>query len=158
MRRCIILVATIYIGISLAGCERTSKTENAIEKTEIINNNKVNIKLENTIEFIAILEKAGYKIKATKQQNQGFLSGDFTIINIDGDSIGAYEYKTNEEVEQETHTIGSDGSKIGNRIYQFISKPHFYKNGNIIVSYFGDNQETIKKIEDLTGEQFAGMT
>lgn len=47
-------ILIIYIGISLASCERTSKTENDIEKTEIINNNIVNVKLENTIEFIEI--------------------------------------------------------------------------------------------------------
>jgi len=157
MKKFIILIATVCIGILLGGCEKASKTENPIENTELANNNIVNIKVENTTQFTAILEKAGYKIKATEQENEGFLSGDLTIINIDGDSIGAYEYKNNEEVEKEAETIGSDGSKIGDKIYEFKSKPHFYKNGNIIVSYFGDNKETIKKIEDLIGQQFAGM-
>lgn len=114
-------------------------------------------KVLNTQELTKLLEQYGYNAKATKDDKQGIFSGALTIITIDGDIISAYEYKNNQQMEQEARTIGSDGSKIGNALYDFKSKPHFYKKGNIIVSYIGDNKETIKKIEQILGQQFAGL-
>jgi len=156
MKKLIILIATICIGISLVGCTKESNSQVSSEKIELQDSSTINVKVRNAAEFISILEKAGYKIRDSKQDNEGFLPGDLTIITIDGDSIGVYEYENNKEVEKQAETIGTDGTKIGDKIYDFKSKPHFYKNGNIIVSYFGDNKETIKKIEDLIGKQFAG--
>ena len=163
MKRLILLISAICIGISFMGCTKKSGSQIPIEKTSLKGSNLVNAKIENTEEFIKSLEKSGYKPKTTKQENSKFqdngryLSGTLTIINIDEDTIGVYEYKNNEEMEQGAKSISSDGSKIGGTIYEFKSKPHFYKNENVIVSYFGDNKETIKKIEGLMGKQFAGM-
>jgi len=111
--------------------------------------------IQNTKELISSLQKAGYKIKTIQFVGDGILSGDLTTIDIDGDTIGIYEYKNNQEMEEQAKTI--HGSRIGNSFYDFIATPHFYKNGNIIVSYIGINTKTIKKIEKLMGKQFEGM-
>ncbi|MFA9396773.1 MAG: hypothetical protein ACERKV_00710 [Clostridiaceae bacterium] len=39
----------------------------------------------------------------------------------------------------------------------WVSEPHFYKSGNIIVQYIGTNEEIISLLEDILGEQFAGI-
>ena len=111
--------------------------------------------IQNTKELISSLQIAGYKIKTTNDGANGFFSGNLTTIYIDGDTIGVSEYNNNQEMEQEAKTI--HGSRIGNSFYEFIKTPHFYKNGNIIVSYIGVNTKTIKKIEKLMGKQFEGM-
>lgn len=111
--------------------------------------------IKNTKELISSLEKAGYKTKTTQDGANGFLSGTLTTIYIDGDTIGVSEYHNNQKMEQEAKTI--DGSRIGTSFYEFTSTPHFYKNGNIIVSYIGVNKKTIKTIEKLMGKQFEGM-
>ena len=157
MKRLITLVFVIYIGISFMGCTEKSNSQIPIEKTVLQESNIVNSKIENTEEFIKLLEKSGYKSKTVKQDNGKFLSGTLTVINIGEDTIGIYQYKNNQEMEQDAKTINGDGSMIRGTIYEWKSKPHFYKKGNIIVSYFGDNKETIKKIEQILGEQFAGM-
>jgi hypothetical protein len=157
MKRLIMVIAIICVGISQVGCEKDSNTQNSVDKTELQDSSIVNVKVKNITELTAILEKAGYKIKATKQDNEGFLTGTLTLITIDGDSIGVYEYEDSEKMEQDAQTIKSDGSMIGTKVYDWKSKPHFYKNGSVIVSYFGENKETIKKIEDLIGQQFAGV-
>ena len=157
MKRLILLVFAISIGISFMGCTKKSVSQISSEKSILQDSNSVNVKIQTTEEFIKLLEKSGNKTKTTKQDNGKFLSGTLTIINIDKDIIGIYEYKNNQEMEHSAKTISSDGSMIGGTIYEFTSKSHFYKNGNIIISYFGNNKETIKKIEKLIGKQFAGM-
>jgi len=111
-------------------------------------------KIQNTKELISSLEKAGYKTKTTQFLGEKPLSGDLTEINIDGGTIDVYEYKNNPKMEQEAKTI--DGSRIGNQFIGFMSAPHFYKNGNIIVNYVGVNKKIIKRLEKLMGKQFEG--
>ncbi|EHI99965.1 hypothetical protein CDLVIII_3403 [Clostridium sp. DL-VIII] len=39
----------------------------------------------------------------------------------------------------------------------WISYPHFYKKGNIIVQYIGKNEQIISNLKTILGEQFAGI-
>jgi len=112
-------------------------------------------KITNTQGLISSLENAGYKTEITHDGANGFFSGTLTTIYIDGDNIGVSEYLNNQAMEQEAKTI--HGSRIGNTYYDFQATPHFYKNGNIIVSYIGVNKKTINKVEKLMGKQFEGL-
>ena len=125
---------------------------------KVLSTNRIDIassNIQNTKNIISTLEKAGYKIKTIQYVGEGILSGDLTTINIDGDTIGIYEYKNNQEMEEQAKTI--NGSRIGNNFIELMSTPHFYKKGNIMVSYIGVNKQTIKKVEKLMGKQFEGM-
>lgn len=153
MKKLIAWLSFMCIVISLTGCikQQTTDTEKAapqrsIASSEVLNSQK----------FIQFMEKSGCKINASILNGKGILTGKLTRIDINGDTIGMYEYKNNLEMEQDAKTIRADGSMIGNTIYEWKAKPHFYKRGNIIVTYFGDNKEIINKIESLIGKQFAG--
>jgi hypothetical protein len=137
------------------GCGKQQAPNVTSEKTNL-QASTANSNIINSQEFIKFIEKSGYKITTSKQDGKGVLNGNLTRIGINGDTIGIYEYKSNEEMEQEAKTIRADGSMIGNTIYEWKAKPHFYKSGNIIVSYIGDNIALIEKIESLMGQQFAG--
>jgi len=156
MKKLIILVVALGICILFIGCDKKSVSKISNEKTVLKGSNTVSVKVQNTKDFIKSLENSGFKPKTTKQVNEGLISGDLTIVNINEDTIGVYEYKNNEEMEKGAKPISSNGSMIGGAIYEWISKVHFYKNGNIIVLYMGINIETIKEIEKLLGKQFAG--
>ena len=39
----------------------------------------------------------------------------------------------------------------------WISYPHFYKKGNIIVQYIGKNEKIISNLQNILGKQFAGI-
>jgi len=156
MKKTLVIIFAILIGISFISCTKESSSKISIEETVSQDSILVNTTIENTEEFIVLLEKSGYKTNATKEKKTNFLSGNLTTIDIDGNTIGVWEYKNNKEMELDAKTIGIDGSTIGNTIYEFTSSPHFYKSGNIIASYFGDNKAIIKTLEKLMGQQFAG--
>lgn len=155
MKKLIVWVSIICLWSTQIGCSKQqppkSATENTISQSSLTNSNVIN-----TQEFVKFLEKSGYKITATRQDGKSILSGNLTRIDINGDSIGIYEYNSSKDMEQDAKTIRSDGSMIGGAIYEWKATAHFYKSGNIIVSYIGDNKEIIGIIEKFMGQQFAG--
>jgi len=81
-----IIALIIVLGLGLIG--------------NIISTNTTGIastKIQKTKDIISTLEKAGYTIKPIQDTGEGLLTGDLTTINIDGDTIGVYEYKNNQE-------------------------------------------------------------
>lgn len=155
MKKLITWVFIICIGSSLIGCGKQLTLNVTSEKTAL-QTSTANSNIINSQEFIIFIEKSGFKITTSKQDGKGVLKGNLTRIDINGDTIGIYEYKSSEEMEQDAKTISADGSMIGNTIYEWKAKPHFYKSGNIIVSYIGDNKEIIEKIKKFMGQQFVG--
>lgn len=155
MKKLIVLVFIIFIGSSFIGCGKQQTPADATKKT-VLESSVANSNTINSQEFINSIEKSGCKITASKQEGKGILTGNLTRLSISGITIGIYEYKSGQEMEQDAKTISTDGSMIGNAIYDWTGKPHFYKGGNVIVTYIGDNKVIIEKIENIMGKQFAG--
>lgn len=155
MKKLIVLISIICIGSSLIGCGK-QQTPNITKENTVLQSSSVNSNVINSQEFIKFIEKSGYKTNTSKQDGNAILTGSLTIVNINGNTIGIYEYKSSEDMEQDAKNIRADGSMIGNTIYDWKSKPHFYKRGNIIVSYIGENKEVLEIIEKFMGRQFAG--
>lgn len=155
MKKLMVWVCIICIGISLIGCDKQQIT-NSTAENKVLQSSVAISKLINSQDFINFIEKSGCKITTSKHDGKGVLTGSLTRLGINGDTIGVYEYKSSEAMEQEAKTISADGSKIGDTIYDWKATPHFYKGGNIIASYIGDNKEVLATIERLMGHQFAG--
>ncbi len=151
MKKLMTLIITICIGVSFTGCTKKLESQAANKKSVIQNSSIAIFDVRNTLEFTEFLDKAGYKINSTKEDKKGVLSGALTVVSMDGDILGVYEYKDSQSMEQDAKTIRNDGSMIGNTIYEFVSKPHFYKKGNIIVTYIGENKETLSRLEKFWG-------
>jgi len=156
MKKLIVLVSVICIGILFVGWDKQQALKVPIEKTVSQNDTKEVSEIGSTKDFIKSLEKSGYKINSSTQENKGFLSGTLTAININDDTICVYEYKNNQQIEEDLKTISSDGSMVGNAEVEWIKAPHLYKSGNIIVIYVGENKEMTEALEKLLGKQFAG--
>lgn len=155
MKKLMVWASIICIGCSLIGCGK-QQSPNSTTGNKVLQSSAANSNVINSQEFIKFIEKSSYKITTSKQDGKGVLTGSLTRLDINGDTIGVYEYKSSEDMEQEAKTISADGSKIGGTIYDWKATPHFYKGGNIIVSYIGDNKEVLATIERLMGHQFAG--
>lgn len=156
MKRMIALAEAICIVVSFSGCSKKTDVQIISEKNPMQESKQANVEVKSTEEFIRSLEKSGYEVKAEKQDEKGFLTGTLTIVKVGKEAVGVHEYGDNAQMEQDAGTIRADGSMIGNTIYEFKSKPHFYKRGNIIASYIGEDKDMVKELERLLGKQFAG--
>lgn len=155
MKKLIVCVIIISIGSLFIGCGK-QKIPNAPIEKNVNKSSLENNKVINSEGFIKFMKKSGYKITNSKQVSGGILKGSLTAVEINNERIGIYEYKSSDEMEMDAKTISADGTFVGNGIYEWIAKPHFYKGGNIIISYIGDDKEIIEKISKFMGQQFAG--
>lgn len=157
MRKVIILVSIFVVSVLLLiGFIEKPIDNNPTDKALIEKKTVVELKAESCKEFIVQLEKAGGKIKTIKKGSNTFLKGDATAININEEFINVYEYKNSNQMDADVKTIRSDGAIVGNAFIDWVSIPHIYKNGNIIVLYVGENKEIKDMIQKSVGNQFAG--
>lgn len=156
MKKLIVFISIMCIGITFVGCEKQQSVNISAKKIVSQNDTRITSKIESTKDFINLLEKSGCKINSSTQESKGFLSGSLTAIKINTDIICVYEYKDNQQMEKDLKTISSDGSWVGNAIVDWVKTPHIYKNENIIAIYVGDNNEMIEILKKLLGQQFAG--
>lgn len=81
------------------------------------------------------------------------------IIKIKEEQILIFEFRFVKKANQQSKIIDKSGHNIGEfKNIEWGSKPHFYKKGNLIVQYNGNNAYIIKLLEDILGVQFAGET
>lgn len=99
-------------------------------------------------------EKVNFTIIDNDEKDH-FFSVVPKVIEVNGDFILIYEYPTKEDMEKEASNIHEDGN-IGNASISYVSDPHYFKKGNIIVQYAGENQVILKHLEKIFGKQFAG--
>lgn len=87
-----------------------------------------------------------------------FSSNESKTMKIGEALIGVYSYKNNKEMENNAKYISLDGSSFCNGKesleIDWISKPHFYKKGSIIVNYVGEDEKILDDLKDIFGTQF----
>jgi hypothetical protein len=90
-------------------------------------------------------------------------SPEVEIINLtinQSEKIMVYIYESNLKMEKYAEYVLADGSTYDNgKIMiniQWVSFPHYYKMGNIIALYVGNNTEIINSLEQVIGTPFAG--
>ncbi len=103
---------------------------------------------------------------------------EFQLINVKKDflpttrkrmvlgeeAIDIYLYSNNKKMEKDSENIDSGGCQYTstgifskNFNVSWVSEPHFYKKGKIIVLYVGTNEKIISDLKDIFGEEFAGI-
>ena len=110
--------------------------------------------------LLSKLRASGAIVEEVGEISRPFLGGEGRNIIVDGSNLQVYEYDTQEAMEVEAKFVSLDGGEIKiNNIHTligWIDQPHYYKSGQIIVIYIGQDEEMTSLLEKLLGEQFAG--
>lgn len=111
--------------------------------------------------LILSLENLGFSV-VEEDVGEDILQGQRKWLTInDVENLSVYLYKTSEKMEEDASYIHEGGTSYSNgknnAEISWVSYPHFYKRGNIIVLYVGENQEIINVLDETIGLQFAGM-
>jgi hypothetical protein len=85
---------------------------------------------------------------------QPFLQVPGQILHVNGEDVQVYEYANEAAAAADAVQISPDGS-LPTIIIDWISTPHFYRFGNLIVLYVGTNSEILAALESILGSQFA---
>ena len=87
---------------------------------------------------------------------QEYFSVGGASVKVRETDILVFEYDSTETMEADASLVASDGSSIGTTMVTWVSTPHFFKVGRIIVVYIGDDAETLAQLQSLLGAQFSG--
>lgn len=122
-----------------------------------ISSDKVN---EYSIEqFTNDMKSKNYNFEL-QDTERDFLPTTRKRLIIGDEAIEIYLYKSSKAMEKDSKRIDSGGCSYSSwyrSVYvSWTSYTHFYKKGNIIVQYVGENEKIISDLKDILGEQFAG--
>jgi hypothetical protein len=106
--------------------------------------------------LIAALNAADAVSEVGDPLEQEYFSVGGASVKVRETDILVFEYDSTEAMEADASLVVSDGGSIGTTMLFWVSTPHFFKAGRIIVVYIGDDAETLAQLQSLLGTQFAG--
>lgn len=97
----------------------------------------------------------------TKDVGQDFIPTKRKRMSIGNENIDIYSFSNPAKMERIATNIDKSGCSYndGNKIISvsWALPPHFFKKGNIIVLYSGENEKIVSDLKDILGNQFAGF-
>ena len=75
---------------------------------------------------------------------------------LNSENLYVFEYESSAATTSEASRIGPDGTSIGATQVTWISDPHFYRSGRLIVLYVGREASILALLQDVLGPQIAG--
>lgn len=106
--------------------------------------------------LIAALEEAGATVETGESFAQDFFTVPAQVLHVDGADLQVFEYASAEAMAAEADLVDPAGSPIGTSMVSWIDTPHFFKAGNLIVLYLGDDVALLDLLQAALGSQFAG--
>ena len=103
------------------------------------------------------LKKGGNTVQTDGEVNQPFFSVEGKLIKVNNEDVQVFEYKDESSMQTEASQVSPTGSSVGTTILTWVSTPHFYKAGKLIVLYVGNNTTVTGALEKVLGAQFAGQ-
>lgn len=107
-------------------------------------------------QMLVALRGKGLEVEPAGTLSQPFFEPEAQLISLDGDQVQVFEFSTEGEAESAAETISPDGSSIGTSMVSWVSTPHFYRAGRLVVLYVGDKGSVVAALEDALGAQIAG--
>jgi hypothetical protein len=108
------------------------------------------------VSLVDTLRAQGLTVEPTGPISQPFFSVPGQTLRVNSQDIQVFEYEDSAAMESQAKDISQDGMSIGNTAVQWISPPHFFSSGKIIVLYLGTDATLLKKLETASGKQAAG--
>ena len=136
---------TIFVLLSLTGC-------NASDPTPVSHGGPV----QDHVSLVDTLRAQGLMVEPTGPISQPFFSVPGQTLQVNGQDIQVFEFADASSMKSQAKEISQDGMSIGNTVVQWISPPHFFSTGKIIVLYLGTDTELLKQLETALRKQMAG--
>jgi hypothetical protein len=104
-------------------------------------------------QLVAALVAAGAQVESLGTDPGFPFSVPEQRITASGHTIRVYEYADEARRADEQATIGMDGWSVGGAPVEWISSPHFWGQGRVIVQYLGDDVGALDLINRALGPE-----
>lgn len=150
--RVIILIIMAFMIIFSFWWWKNKSDQNKLEQ------DKINY---NYNDFIEDLTNKAYEISEIKSNEEVNPLKIFSVyakrIKVNGGIIGVYEFENSDMAKKDAATISNNAFTIGHSMISWVSDPHFFRKGKVIIEYVGTNIKLLKDLESIVGSQIAGM-
>ena len=102
------------------------------------------------------LTAAGAEVELGDSIEQPYFSVTGQILKVNGADVQVFEYESAEAMEADAALVAPDGGSVGTSMMMWMATPHFFKSGNVLVLYVGDDAAILDLLKGALGEQFAG--
>jgi hypothetical protein len=106
--------------------------------------------------LIRELRNEGAAVNIVGSISQPFFSASGQVLRVNGEDVQVFEYENAAAAQGEAARVSPDGSSVGTTIITWVSTPHFYRSGRVIVLYVGRSRELLSLLDSVLGPQFAG--
>jgi hypothetical protein len=109
--------------------------------------------------LVAALRTAGATVEMAGEVSQPFFSVEGRVIDVNGGDVHVFEYGSKAVASEEATLISCDGGTIGNASVIWVARPHFYRAGQVIALYVGDDDVAVAAVlGEVLGPPFAGRS
>ena len=111
---------------------------------------------ENESSLIEKLRGQGLRVVREGSIKQVFFDPTGRIVSIEGSEVQVFEFKDEKAARQAAAGVSPDGTSVGPNMITWVSTPHFYQKGKLIVIHVGKDLEILRSLQGILGRQFAG--
>ena len=109
----------------------------------------------------AALEANGAVVVADGTEEAGVFAHAYTAVLVNGEQVQVYEFASTSAANEAAVTVSDDGMLVTSGdtppiAIDFLNRPHYYQQGNVIVLYTGDDDSVVSLLRETLGEEFAG--
>ncbi len=106
--------------------------------------------------LLASLQTAGLAAAEGGDVSQSFFSVPGKVLLLGSDELQVYEYASPEAAAADVQSVSADGKTVGAAVLDWISTPHFFSTGNVVLIYVGEDSTILQTLQSMFGTQFAG--
>jgi hypothetical protein len=89
------------------------------------------------------------------QQSTPYFSTTARVVVANSATLQIFEYDTTAAADRDAAKVSPSGTPIGTTQITWVSSPHFYKSGRVIVTYVGTDGDLLHSLEKALGPPFA---
>jgi ABC-type transporter Mla subunit MlaD len=112
--------------------------------------------IQNLDSLVAAFRAVGMTVELGGPIDQPFFKVQGQSLKVNGGDVQVYVYDSAQAMEADASQISADGNSIGTSMADWTGTPHFFKTGNVLLLYLGDDQTLLGLLQNLFGSQFAG--
>lgn len=102
------------------------------------------------------LRSAGLELTAAGEVEQPFWTRTARVFTTAGGDLQLYEFATDADASAAAAQVGAGGGTIGTSSMAWMTAPHFFRSGRVIVIYLGGDDTSLATLQSVFGAQFAG--
>ncbi|NFG24220.1 YtxH domain-containing protein [Clostridium botulinum] len=165
-----LLMATLISCSMFIGCGSNNSNDAKTDMKEAGENVKEDVKdlgnnvkdatkdVGETIKYTAINFKddvvnAGHELKdAVDGSKKDYFKGTETDYMVENDYVRVYEYDDSNKLDEDIKRISTDGMTVEGANVDYAAKPYYYKKGNTLIVYEGNNPTYVNQFKETLGE------